>query len=811
MHEGIELRLLGPVRIRRGGAELALGSNRRAAVLGVLALHAGHPVARERLVSAVWGDDPPASAAGNVYTYVSALRQALDPDRGPCATEPVLTSEGGGYRLHLPERCVDVFRFEELRERGRQLRVAGDRAGELATLHRAVRLWHGDALAGVPGPFAASHRARLTELRLATVERYAAVLLECGRADDAIAELRALVLTYPLRENLHGMLMTALDAAGRQAEAIDVYRQLEGLLRERTGLEPGAAIRAGYARIAASQGDRPAVPAAVVIGRAAAGPDRLKGRDGLVGRDGVIDLLRRAAVGVAAGHGGSLLLEGGPGMGKSTLLAAALGGSVPAGCRIGWAAGDELSAIPPLGVLAECLASVGPASVGRAATGLAPSTNVVARAALTGATDCAVAIVDAVEAVRRACARGPLILVVDDLHGADDATRRAWAALHPLTATQPLLLVATVRSTRDRPDGIGGVTVIPLGPLRSAEATTLVRAIAPAPPDPDVLRRIVADAAGNPYYLRCLAAAADRLTATGGAADWLTGVDSPAGGADGPPAELVAAIDAHLAPWTDSTRQVLRAVAFLGTGCTIGELARVTGRPIDDLLDALAPVRAAGMLTGSGGELTIRHPVVAWVLHDGTPAALRVALHRSFAEKIATGGGLPERVAAHLLAGPVPLNAASCDWLLANVELLASRAPQAAVALLEHAQAQDELPPVARLNAAAWQARLLSLQGLDAVPVASWVAARTTDPWLEAEMRWLVAITHERRGEYTAAAEAAHWVLSARRAPASWLERFRGLLARLRPRTAGYPTQPHTPTVEVPRPVPAACAVLTDR
>jgi DNA-binding SARP family transcriptional activator len=133
-HEGMDLRLLGPVRAWRDGQELMLGSARRTAVFSVLALHANHAVSREQLANAVWGDNPPASATGNVYTYVSSLRQVLEPARDRWAAGQMLTSGGGSYCLHVPWQAVDVFRFEALREEGRRHRADGDRPAELAVL-----------------------------------------------------------------------------------------------------------------------------------------------------------------------------------------------------------------------------------------------------------------------------------------------------------------------------------------------------------------------------------------------------------------------------------------------------------------------------------------------------------------------------------------------------------------------------------------------------------------------------------------------------------------------------------------------------
>jgi len=122
----MDLRLLGPVRAWRDETELLLGSARRGAVLAVLALHAGHAVSRQQLVTALWGDEPPASATGNVYTYVSTLRQVLEPGRDRWSAGQLLTSGGGTYCLHVRKQDVDVFRFESLREESRRHRSAGE-------------------------------------------------------------------------------------------------------------------------------------------------------------------------------------------------------------------------------------------------------------------------------------------------------------------------------------------------------------------------------------------------------------------------------------------------------------------------------------------------------------------------------------------------------------------------------------------------------------------------------------------------------------------------------------------------------------
>ena len=760
-NEGIDLRLLGPVRAWRDGAELTLGSARRTAVFSVLAVHANHAVSLEQLVAEVWGEDAPASAAGNVYTYVSALRQVLEPARGRWSAGQMLTSGGGSYCLHVDEQDIDVFRFEALREQGKRYRAGGDRLAECAALEAALRLWHGEALAGVPGPFAEAQRLRLAELHLATVERHAALLVELGRHDEAIAVLRALVAKHPLQESLYATLMNALHASGRPIEALNVHDQLRDVLIEEIGTEPGAALRTVRSRILAEVEAPRSAPAATPAADPAS----------LIGRVTEIDLLQRAAADVAAGRGASLRFEGPPGIGKSALLHVALPGETVAGCRMGWGVGDELAQRMPLGVLVECIES---ANRGDTSRGLVRQLLDLAADALDDSD------VDtlhrAVELIRHAAAEAPLILIADDLQWADAASLRVWAALHPLTRTLPLLLVAAARSGSDELTGLPADRVIMLPPLAPAAATALIRAVAPELRDPETIRRVLADAGGNPYYLRQLAMSRAR---------------DAAGERSAPPSDLVTAVGAHLAPLAEETRQILRAVAFLGNPCTVADVADVTGRRAEELLRVVAPAVAAGMLIESGPHLVFRHPIMAWVLHEGTPTALRVMLHRSFAERIAAAGGAPQRVVAQLLAGPVPLDDVASRWLVEHLAALSVQAPEDALTLLQRAWAQRTLSGEARMMLTPWLARLLFQQRRNAVAEAGWVAARTTDLQLEAEMLWIAACSHERSGEATAAADIARSVLSERRIPPAWLDKFRVMMMRLRPGLPGAATIPH--------------------
>jgi len=761
-HPGVRVRLLGPVAAWRGDTSLSLGSARRLAVFSMLALHANQPVSREELINAVWGEDAPASATGNVYTYVSELRRALEPRRDRWSAGQVLLSGGGSYCLQLNADDIDVMRMYALLDQARSQRIAGDLAGQLATIETGLALWHGEALSGVPGPHAAAQRLRLTELRLAGQQRYATLLIEVGRFDEAIAMLRQLVEEYPLQQNTHGLLMTALHRSGRRAESLQMYHDLRELLIEETGSEPGEALRQVHDEVLSTSGatEEPAHLAPTPAPATA-----------MVGRGPLLDRLRRAVAELAGGRGGSVWFDGEPGIGKTALLAEGLRNAAAVGARPGWASGDELAKRRPLSLLLDCLAAADPDPPARAR--LQELREETGNAAV----ERAVALVRDIGATR------PLVLVVDDLQWADEATLLAWRSLHQLIRHLPLLLVAASRpAARNRPLALlrrvlaeQGAETLHVGPLSDAEAIELAGRLAPDLSRP-ALDQAVADAAGNPYYLQQLVAA------------------------DGLHPALVAAVGAHLDPYGEDTRHILRTIAFLGDGCTVSEVAAVTGRSMPDLLRATQETLTAGLLVAEAGpQLAFRHPAVRRVLHEGTPTALRVMLHRAVAEKIADGGGSPERVVAQMLAGPVPIDAWAGRWLADNVEQLAARSPETAIAILRRATTGAITDAAIRERLTAWLARVLFWRGDGADADAGWVAARSTDPELVAEMRWIIALSHHRRAEHVSAVDGILAALRDNTVPERWQDRYRLLLARLTPYAVGAVAGPELATIRATR------------
>jgi DNA-binding SARP family transcriptional activator/tetratricopeptide (TPR) repeat protein len=231
--------VLGPVTAWDGDRELPVGQPRQQAVLGILAMRANRVISRGELVDGVWGQDPPASAEGGIYTYVAGLRRIIEPSRSLRGPGRVLVSSGAGYVLHLVPGQPDAMTFEQHLSRARLLRKGGDPVGAAAALDSALSLWRGVAFAGVPGPFAETERARLGELRSTAAEERADLLLMLGRHEEVVPDLTAMVAEHPLRERMRGLLMIALYRCGRQAESLRLFADGRRLLAEELGIDPG--------------------------------------------------------------------------------------------------------------------------------------------------------------------------------------------------------------------------------------------------------------------------------------------------------------------------------------------------------------------------------------------------------------------------------------------------------------------------------------------------------------------------------------------------------------------------------------------
>jgi YVTN family beta-propeller protein len=236
----IDYRILGPLEVSSDGRVIEVGGPKLRALLVIMLLRANESVSRDVLVHELWGEQPPAGAQHTLDVYVSRLRKSLH----AAANGSAVVTRPGAYSLGLAEQQLDACRFERLVEEGRAA-LAADAPGQAAAkLRAALKLWRGQALAGLAdGPGLRVEAARLEELRLSTIEDRIEADLALGRPAGVVSELEALVAVHPLRERLRGQLMLALYRCGRQADALAAYQAARRTLVEELGLEPGPALQ----------------------------------------------------------------------------------------------------------------------------------------------------------------------------------------------------------------------------------------------------------------------------------------------------------------------------------------------------------------------------------------------------------------------------------------------------------------------------------------------------------------------------------------------------------------------------------------
>ncbi|MCY1137507.1 BTAD domain-containing putative transcriptional regulator [Actinoplanes sp. Pm04-4] len=759
MTNDLRVCVLGPVRAWLGGSELDLGPARQRAVFAVLAAHAGRVVGRDELITAIWGDSPPATAVGSIYTYVSGLRRVLDPEN--------LSSGSGGYQLRVESGDLDSARFQRLRAAAAELLTAGDAAAAIERLDEALTLWRGDAYANLAGPFLELDRQRLAELRLAAAEQRARLMLEAGGDDGLIAELTALVRDHPLHEPLHELLMRALHRAGRHGEALEVFRTARRTLVAELGIEPGPALRSLHRQLLSGSADRgPARPSPDSFRTVVPTPIAKALRDGLGGRSWVgrvaeIDHLRGLVRAVAAGAGGAVWISGEPGIGKTELLTHAFADAARFGCRVAWGAADQLGSRVPLQVLSRALGLETASRRPQETEGPAED--------------------QIVAAVRSACATSPLVLVVDDMQWADSATVRVWERLLGLVGQLPLLLVAAARPDAHQAELRRRIRArqqmpLDLGPLAPADLDRLVTALVGAPPGPN-LREVAARSGGNPLFARELVAALrqrDAVEISGGRADIGPEVTVE------PPPTLLDAVHAALDVLSSETREVLRLAALLGSEFSVSEVVAVTGRSALDLVGALEEALAAAVLVDSGTDLAFRHPFLRQALVASVPPALRAGLHRHAAEVLAAGGSPLTRVAEQLNASAPLADSWVLNWLVTHHAAVVRRAPQIAGDLIRRTLATDLPSAEQRATLLVALVRLEYRHGRVPLHQAEEAMSLTSDPGDRAEMRQLLATMRHHRGETAEAEAMLHEAVDDERVPEIWRSRHRVLLANFR-------------------------------
>ncbi|HUO69666.1 MAG TPA: BTAD domain-containing putative transcriptional regulator [Solirubrobacteraceae bacterium] len=299
MIDPLEIRLLGPFEVLVHGRPISVKGGRRHGLLALLALRCGRVVAMDALIEALWGEVLPAAPRNAVQHHVARLRAVLGPES--------ILGFPDGYRLN--DASVDALRFEGLLGEARVALREGDARAGADAIRSALGLWRGTALQGLTDTAWFSAEAlRLEALRMDALEEQFEAALALGDHREIVSELRAALEEDPFRERLWGQLMLALYRSGRQADALETFREARRVLAEELGLEPVPELRRLQEAILEHDPAIGAVPAAPRRGNLPAPSTSFVDREHELGQ--IVDLLREHRL---------VTLTGPPGVGKSRL------------------------------------------------------------------------------------------------------------------------------------------------------------------------------------------------------------------------------------------------------------------------------------------------------------------------------------------------------------------------------------------------------------------------------------------------------------------------------------------------------------
>jgi DNA-binding SARP family transcriptional activator len=631
------LTLLGDFQACLGSAPLRLRTRKTQALLAYLAMPPGQSHSRDKLATLLWGDQSQAHARSRFRETLFALRQALGPINPPC-----LIVTGETLALDADSVDVDARAFERLA-----------RAGDADSLAGAASLYRGDLLEGVAyrgtqfEDWLMAERERLRELALETLARLLVRQRAAGAIEDALQTALRLVTLDPLQEAVHRSLMRLYAELGRRGSALQQYQLCVGILSRELGVEPEEESRRLYEeilsrRLAAPSDDPPADPAPREPATAVDADAPLTGREPEMAH------LRAVFAEAAPGHGRVVVLVGEAGVGKTRLVGEVAAAAHELGRRVLSGRCYESEQILPFAPWLEILRvawSVAdanwradlPAVVRRELSRLLPEVGATDGAAAP-APDYLMLFKGASLLIEHAAALRPLLLIIEDLHWADEMSVRLLAFVCRRSRTWRALIVATAREED------------------LADAPTLQRVLAEVAPEPHIetlaLRTLSREHTVN--LVRALArAGTDEVTVARVAEQvWLTSGGNPlvvieamrafsrgalSSGLDrlSVPERVRDIIRAQLDRLDELAQDALALASVVGREFEFAVLHHASGLDEAGAARAVEALARRRILHSVGERLDFTHDRVREVAYERILPARRMALHRRVAEALA--------------------------------------------------------------------------------------------------------------------------------------------------------------------------------